>query len=306
MGKRNKRLLVRSATFLYVLLLILSAVPPIAPLITWLMPAPLLYMWLQGARSSVFMLSFTTLILALFGGSLAYLTIPILLSLLIAMIIGEATICGDVPVTPLALGTLALLVVSILIMGIAYANGISVPTELGQQIQGFIVHDPILQETLSNSELNAMAATYKQAILDTLPGILVISCFLIVFLNFTIVRLAIRRNDRSRLQYGGLSTWKLPKGFAVLSFVVLGVSFLPWINANHGLQVILSNLVLISSFFLALQGLSLIWRALSRYDKGKWFMLFILVLCLIRFIWTFYALLGFYDILYKRKSDAKR
>lgn len=301
----TKRKQIRGATFLFVLVLILGAVTPIAPVVVWLLPAPLLYLWVYGEPSWVVILCVVTLAGTLFGGSLAYLSIPVLLAACIAGIVGEAWKRGQFPITPLAIGTFLLTGISILVMGIAFIwYGFSFPNEIGKQVQQMVLHNMLTVQPGNISDLSAMAHEYQLIMNDNFPAILIIVCFLIIFFNIYLARWGLLKYRPEHCKQGSFADWKLPSSVAWINIVTVLVSFINWSANNHIAQVMVENVLMISSFFLALQGLSLIWRVISRYHRVKWSMLAIVALGMNHLIWLLYIALGFFDCIFRNRSTA--
>ncbi|UOF91725.1 YybS family protein [Fodinisporobacter ferrooxydans] len=307
MGGKMRRQHIRAATFLFALLLIVGAVTPIAPMMIWLLPAPLLYMWLYGERVWVMILCLMTALLTLFGGSMAYLAIPVIISAVIAATVGEAWRRGQFPLMPLAVGTIVTVGMSVFFMGLSFAlYGFSIPNEMGQEVKQMILQHAFVQAESDSINLKVMANDYQSMIQHDFPSILVMVCFLIIFANVYLVRQRFAKHDQSKNWNASFADWKLPVSVVWLSLGSFVLSYVNWPNDLTILPILMENVMMLSSFFLALQGLSLIWRAISRYHIGKWSMLAIVASSMFHIVWLVYIAFGIFDCFVQNQRNSKR
>lgn len=194
---------------------------------------------------------------------------------LIGIVLGHAIRNQYGPVKTLAVGSAASLLSKAAVMGILF---------LVSGINPLIDQSDIAAQALEKSievyqsfgltgdqlaQMKEQMALMASMIKIILPAGLVMAAVLDTFLNYWVARLVLRRLGHVVPAFPAFSRWRLPTVFAYAFIAAIGLLYWATTHELQWLKDIALNLQVLSSVFLFLQGLSLVFYLTERYQIGK-------------------------------------
>lgn len=204
---------------------------------------------------------------------------------LIGIVLGYAFHSGYSPVKIVGYGTIASFCSKLLVLAISAAvMGINpINTQMDVMSKGFEQGIEMYRSFgISEDALENMAAQMKsvmELIRIVIPAGFLLASVADTYLNFVVARLVLRKLGERTPAFPAFMYWNLPKYVLYIFFIALGLSLMGRSAEFQTIGVVGTNLQIITSFALLIQGLALFSFFADKYSLSRilrWLILFLI------------------------------
>lgn len=297
--KFGREALVASVSFC--ILLALASDPTVALIVLWLVPFPIIVFQAIGQKYvSIGLACVIAVFLFLLGFGLTAVLCAFGIYF-IGWVMGESIRNADSPYMPLITGSLVIIMLILVLLALVYMSGFDILSAIMQEIDlGMKGEQSIFgMDARSAAQL---AADFKQSVHMMFPAILCIMAFLIAAVNLLLARVAVQ--SKTMVLRPLLLTWRLPSSAITIYVVSLVIVLFGW-GKDQGLWwQMANNILLLTGFFLGIQGIAFLWRLVQGFAGRKILLILLFVLAGVQIVGSVYVLLGLFDAInYSRRAQ---
>ncbi len=278
------------AVGLFAVLAAAAAFTPLTGLVIWLMPVPFIVLTVHHSRFLPVVLAVVTALVLVFAGA-GIGTIVFALGIYMAgWVMGESMTHAKNAYPALIAGTLVFVMMGLVGLAFLYWSGVHLQAELQQQSAlSLQMYQPMLH--LSPAQIQQMSTDAANRIATAIPAIIVILSLVAAVLNYVIARRFAGVPEIS--QQTLLSTWRLPPS-AIWVYVVATLCVAAGVGKDSSYWwSAVNNAFLLAGFFIAIQGIALVWRRINRLHLRYLWLVVVAIAAL--FLNSLFVLLGLLD-----------
>lgn len=280
MNREDFRSREATAAFLaFAALITLIALTPLAQLLIWFLPIPLIAFDALGSRwMPPILAALATASLLLVGFNWMALLLGLCVYF-ISWVMGQSIRRVESPHLPLITGTFVFIMLELVLLAFFRFNGIDINAALSQMVQTYLTQNPALLHAANGQSVRQLTDAMLQQVHVAFPAGLTISAFFLALANLYGARALMGRRAVDRLPV--LLTWRLPYSVAVAYVISLAFVLFGWLQHQPFWWQIVNSVSLLAGFFIAIQGLAWIWRRIHHVRGAYGWMWLVVILSLL-------------------------
>lgn len=286
------------AALLYVTLLVVCVLTPLAGLLIWLLPAPMVVFGVQGHQKTAIVLGVVSLV-ALFLAGLGIAAVVFAAGLyFVSWVMAESISHEESAYPALITGTLVFVMMGLVSLAFLHWAGVDFTSQLAFDSQKSIdMSQPFLH--LSQTDVKGITGDVTSNVTMMIPAILCILAFLGTLLNFVIAG-SIMSLTKGFHRPPILSTWRIPSSVVLVYIVCMTGSVFGWMKGSTFWWHALNNAAITAGFFVCIQGIALVWRKVRRFPLAYLWLLLLGVLATV--LNSLFIFLGLLDVAWMRRT----
>lgn len=292
------------AGILFLCLLGLSLMPPLTIITIWLMPIPLIVLTVLRHRIATAIFA-TIFALALIVLGLNWAAVLFALATyFMGWSMGEELRKSHSPYAPLITGTLVIVMLELVLLALIRWAGVDIFHSLSVQLTQSLHADTKALGLSSKDDAKLVADTLTRIQL-LLPAFICTFALFCATLNLYVARYVVKAHiHRPPI----LTNWRLPYWSVFAYLVVLTLTLVHAFAHSALWWQALNNAQFLLGLVIGIQGLSALWRWLSRYRAGRFWFMLVIVTCAFRLVGSVCVLIGLFDMIndsYRNKMSGR-